>query len=153
MATRHDRPQRGSIDDLDAPVITDEIDDYDAEGRLIRRTYLSGAEERYEYNEQGKKIYEKRYDGREWRWEYDERGNCVHVTYSERKEDIWKDENGNFDYGIKSHIMEEQWCEYDADGNKVYYKDSCGDEWWYEYEFRKNGTKRRRVVYRRLRKA
>lgn len=96
MATRHDRPQRGIIDDLDTPVITDEIDDYDAEGRLIRRTYLSGAEERYEYNEQGKKIHQKSYDGR---------GNCVHVTCSESKEDIWEDESGNFDYGIKSYVM------------------------------------------------
>ena len=49
------------------------------EGKIVKSTWSTGYEERFEYNEKGEMILSKDTDGVEIRFDHDEDGNCIHL--------------------------------------------------------------------------
>jgi len=132
--------------------------EYDEKGNLIHRKDSSGYE--IWYDEKGNRIHCKYSDGyEEWydergnirhikdssgyeKW-YDEEGNVIKQTYGtsniklvkqSQEEDPFYDEQGRKIYERNEKTGIEEWYEYDEQGNVIHWKDSSGNEEWYEYD-------------------
>ena len=107
-------------------------------------------EEWYKYNSNGNIVRHKWGIGgelyEEWAEKFDSNGNVVHSKNSAGIEKWYEyDNNGNQVLFKNSEGFEQRW-KYDSNDNLIYHKDS-GFEWWYEYTFWKDGTKKSCIIY------
>ena len=157
-SSRYRQNEAGEYSLDDFPMGNTYDDEYDEQGRLIRRTYYfdNGTYRRRhyyicEYDEQDRKIREAGYDAvgggddgyaYDYRYEYDAAGALVHITnnpdYSQSDSEYWFDPAGRLirlQYGSAELLYE-----YDADGTlagkKLQYTDR---EDFAHYEYAPDG--------------
>ena len=109
---------------------------YDKDGNIIHHRDKYG-ERWHEYDERGNaihSIYHLKSEGDSEEWcEYDAAGNKVQETVVQDGVVRKYDANGNKVYSKDSN-GEEIWYEYDVAGKEVHYKDSNGEKWWGELD-------------------